>query len=194
MEKCESSGNTQATTKESENQSRGTQLSTVPEIRESPTITQYTHATTTSKESSPASKGKPHPMERSATKGYVLHRYDLWICLDGLQGQIFSEWEAFTTLLSQIYAIDPHAKLHPWRHQDQSNHLPIDLSTVSNQALFNLPIYTPHLASQQVGWKASIELGQMRHPYIFLESSVHASQMVTRLGPWLRETKQGMWK
>jgi len=34
----------------------------------------------------------------------------------------------------------------------------------------------------------------MQHPYIFLELSINSSQMVTRLGPWLRETKQGMWR
>jgi len=95
-------------------------------------------------------------------------------------------------MLLKLHVINPHIKLYPWRHQDYSNNLPIDLSTICSNAFFDLHTYIPHLACQQDGWKASIELGCMRHPYIFLNSSINPSQLVAGIGPLLQETKQGM--
>jgi len=96
-------------------------------------------------------------------------------------------------MLLQLHAIDPHIKLYPWRCQDYINNPPIELSTICNNTFFDLHTYVPHLTCQQDGWKASRELGHTRHPYIFLKYLVNPSQLMAGIGPWLRETKQGMW-
>jgi len=41
--------------------------------------------------------------------------------------------------------------------------------------------------------RSRFELGNTRHPYLFLRSSVQPATLVDKMGPWLRATKQGMW-
>jgi len=130
--------------------------------------------------------------KKPSTHSRFSQRYDLRVCLEGVQGQVLSEWEAISTLLLQVHAIDNNVKLCPWRGQDNTNHSPIDLDTINN-TFFDLQVYAPRLASQQEGWRTSLASGQMRYPYLFLESLVKPSYLVAKLSPWLRETQQGMW-
>jgi len=151
-----------------------------------------THPTTTPKSLSPPTHVKAHDKTRRSTSSRVSQRYDLRVCLDGKQGQAFSEWEAISTLLLQLHAINNSIKLCPWRCQDKTTHPTIDLATIDT-TFFDLHVYAPRLASQQEGWRPSLASGRTRYPYLLLESEVKPSSLVTQLSPWLRETKQGMW-
>jgi len=120
-------------------------------------------------------------------------RYNLRVCLDGAQVQAFSKWEAISTLLLQLHAIDQHIQLYPWQCQDNTMYPPINLAAISDNTFFDLHVFVPWLASQQEGWRASIASGRTQHPYIWLKSLVSPSSLVAQLSPWLRATKQGMW-
>jgi len=140
----------------------------------------------------PTMKVNVHDKKKPSTHCWFSQRYDLRVCLDGEQGQAFSEWEAISTLLLQLQAIDNTIKLYPWRCQDHTTHPPIKLATIDN-TFFDLQVYVPRLASQLDGWRPSIASSQTRYPYLWLESSVKPLSLVAWLSPWLRETKQGMW-
>jgi len=60
-------------------------------------------------------------------------------------------------------------------------------------SFFDLQTYAPCLASTTASWMTRMELGHMHHPYLFLSLSVPPAQLVDSIGPWLHETKQGLW-
>jgi len=125
----------------------------------------------------------PNKTKPSTHSGFS-QQYDLQVCLDGMQGQAFSEWEAISTLLLQLHAIDKNIKLHPSRCQDQTTHPIIDLATMDH-TFFDLQVYVPRLVSQQDGWRARMASMQTRYPYFLLESSIKPSPLVPQLSPWL---------
>jgi len=51
----------------------------------------------------------------------------------------------------------------------------------------------PDLASTNISQQTRLELGSMRHSSLLLHSSISPKQLVDKLGPWLRATRQGMW-
>jgi len=123
----------------------------------------------------------------------ILQRYDVRLCLYGKNGAIYSEWEALTNFLLQLQALDKMIQVLPWQTQThQYLNPPIDILSIP-QAFFDLQTYAPRLASTTANWTTRAELGRTRHPYLFLSPSVPPAQLVARMGPWLCETKQGLW-
>jgi len=131
----------------------------------------------------------PLPTEKLST---CLQRYDLRLCLYGKNGEVYSEWEAVTSFLRRLQAIDDSIQLLPWQvGPDCGNKPPLAISQ-STQFLFDLHTYVPRL-STETSLRTRIKLGHTRHPYLFLSSSVQLGTLVDKMGPWLRATKQGMW-
>jgi len=130
----------------------------------------------------------PLPTEKLST---CLQRYDLRLCLYGKNGEVYSEWEAVTSFLRRLQAIDDSIQLLPWQvGPDCGNKPPLAISQ-STQFLFDLHTYVPRL-STETSLRTRIKLGHTRHPYLFLSSSVQPGTLVDKMGPWLRATKQGM--
>jgi len=122
-----------------------------------------------------------------------LQRYDLRLCLYGQNGEVYSEWETLTNFFLRLQAIDDSIQLLPWQARpDSGNTPPIAISQCS-QSFFDLHTYVPRLASTKASLRSRFELGNTRHPYLFLRSSVQPATLVDKMGPWLRATKQGMW-
>jgi len=130
-----------------------------------------------------------HQSKGPNTDPLFLNQYDLQICLYGGAGQSYSKWEA----INKLREIDQTIQMLPWRAQDQhDSNPPIKLTSLHHE-FFNLQTYVPRLASPNASLMTCLQLGQTRHPYLFLQSSVHPLHLVQQMGPWLQGTKQGMW-
>jgi len=112
-------------------------------------------------------------------------RYDLRIRLHQQQ-QVLSEWEAFNQFLDKLRTIDPTILLYPWKSTESTGAPPISLSGVDS-GFYDLDKYVPRLINH------SRLAAPIRHPYLFLASSLPPAQLVVQLGPWLRTTQQGLW-
>ncbi len=121
-----------------------------------------------------------------------MQRYDLRLNLRSPDGAILSEWEGATNLLLRLQALDETIEVWPWELKDHPHNRPIAITGISH-AFFDLHIYVPGLASTKVSLRSRLELGDTRHPFLFLRSSVEPTQLVDQLGPWLRATGQDMW-
>jgi len=130
-------------------------------------------------------------MAQHAEKHSFLQRYDLHLNLRGLDGAIYSEWEGITNLLLQLQMLDDTIEVWPWATKDQNHNRPIAINTIAT-AFFDLQTYVPGLASTKVSMRSRLELGDMRHPSLFLRSSVPPTQLADKLEPWLQLTGQGM--
>jgi len=75
---------------------------------------------------------------------------------------------------------------------DQQHQLPITITCIP-QVFFDFQMYIPGLASMQVSLRSQLELGNMRHPSLLLQSSVPPTQLADQLRPWMEATKQCMW-
>jgi len=130
-------------------------------------------------------------MARQVEQNSFLQQYNLHLNLRSSDGTIYSEWEGVTNLLLQLQMLDDTIEVWPWVVQDQDNNLPIAITKISH-AFFDLQTYVPGLASKTVSLRSRLELGDRRHPSLFLRSSVLPTQLVDKLEPWLRSTGQGM--
>jgi len=104
----------------------------------------------------------------------------------------YSKWEGITNLFLQMQEIDETIKLLPWAVKDHNHNLPIVITSIP-QVFFDFHTYAPGLASLQVSLRSQLELGDMRHPSLFLRSLVPPTQLSETLEPWLIETNQHMW-
>jgi len=113
--------------------------------------------------------------------------------LSNQHGEIYSKWEAVTHFFIQLQAVDDTIQVVPWQVQDQHCcNPPIAIANIS-QSFSNLQTYIPCLASTEASWMTRMALGNTWHPSLLLISSIHPAQLVRKMGPWLRATKQGMW-
>ena len=121
-----------------------------------------------------------------------LQQYDVLLNLHGPDGTTYSKWEGITNLSLQMQGIDETIKLLPWAVMDQQHQLPITITCIP-QVFFDFQMYIPGLASMQVSLRSQLELGNMRHPSLLLQSSVPPTQLADQLRPWMEATKQCMW-
>jgi len=122
-----------------------------------------------------------------------LQRYDVRMKLSRPKGETYSEWEAISNFSLQLQAFDKMIQVEPWQAKDQNwFNPPIAIASIQ-QSLFILHTYIPHLASMEASWTARMELGTTQYPTLLLRSTIHPAQLVKKMGPWLRATKQGLW-
>jgi len=132
----------------------------------------------------------PKQMESCTT---FMQRYDVRVCLYGKKGEVYSEWEGITTFFQKMQEFDETIQVLPWHVKDHNDHNPpLAIPSILN-SFFNLQTYVPHLASMEASWTTRIELGQTHHPFLFLSSLISPEELVNKMGPWLRDTKQGLW-
>jgi len=112
--------------------------------------------------------------------------------LCGPKGTIYSEWEGITNLFLWMQEIDETIELLPWAVKDHNHNLPVAITSIP-QVFFDFHTYTPGLASLQVSLRSQLELGDVRHPSLFLQSLVPPTQLSETLEPWMTETNQCMW-
>jgi len=135
----------------------------------------------------------PTLVEQVASSATFLQRYDIHVCLYGMNGEVYSEWEGLTNFFLKMQEFDDTIQMLPWSVKDHNKqNLPLAISRITYY-FFDLHTYVPHLASQEAHWMTQMELGHMRHPYLFLSSSISPEELVNKMGPWLRATKQGLW-
>jgi len=122
-----------------------------------------------------------------------LQCYNACVCLYGRQGEVYSKWEGFTTFFLKMQAFNETIQVLPWQVKDHNKlYLPLAISSLKH-SFFDLQTYMPCLASTEAGWTTRRELGHIRHPFLFLSSSISPENLVKKMGPWLQDTKQGLW-
>jgi len=132
----------------------------------------------------------PRQMESCTT---FMQRYNVRVCLYGKKGEVYSEWEGITIFFQKLQEFDETIQVLPWHVQDHNDHNPpLAISSIPN-SFFNLQTYVPRLASTEASWTTRIELGRTCHPFLFLSSSISPEELANKMGPWLRDTKQGLW-
>jgi len=140
----------------------------------------------------PVDDNTPNTMAQPSGPRFFMQRYDLRVNLRGPDGAIYSEWEGITNLFLQLQGFDTSIEVWPWSVADQHHNPPIPINRIT-QVFFDLQTYLPGLASTQVSLRTRLELGDKRHPFLLLRSSVPPTQLADKMGPWLEATKQRIW-
>jgi len=127
----------------------------------------------------------PTSAEQTASRATFLQRYDVRVCLYGMNGEVYSEWEGLTNFCLQMQEFDDTIQILPWSVKDHNKqNPPLAISQIPD-SFFDLHTYVPRLASQEAHWTTRMELGRTRHPYFFLSSSISPEELVNKMGPWL---------
>jgi len=122
-----------------------------------------------------------------------LQRYDVRVCLYSMKGKVFSKWEGITTFFQKMREFDDTIWVLPWHVKDHNDHNPqLDISSIPH-SFFNQQTYVPCLAITEASWTTRTALGRTRHPFLYMCSSISPDELVTKMGPWLQATKQGLW-
>jgi len=83
------------------------------------------------------------PLSADMLLSTCLQCYDLCLCLYGQNGKIYSKWEALTSFLLQLQAINNSIQLIHWQaHPDYGSTLQIAISQ-SSHSFFHLHTYVP---------------------------------------------------
>ncbi len=110
-----------------------------------------------------------------------------------MKGEVYSEWEGLTNFFLRMQEFDNTIQILPWSVKDHNKqNPPLAISRIQD-SFFDLHTYVPCLASQEARWTTQMELGRTHHPYLFLSSLISPEELVNKMGPWLRATKQGLW-
>jgi len=104
---------------------------------------------------------------KTSAPGSFLQWYNVHLNLWGHNGTTYSEWEGISNLFLWMQEIDKTIELLPWAVKDHDHNLPIVITSIP-QVFFNFHTYAPGLASLQVSLRSQLELGDVRHPLLFL--------------------------
>jgi len=96
--------------------------------------------------------------------------------------------------LHWLSTIDATITLLPWHEQDQQQEHQSTKSITTSVNFFDIPTYIPQLLAGTIGKSISFQMGHVHHLQIFLRSMYHPDHLAKEMGPWLTETKQGMWQ
>jgi len=95
--------------------------------------------------------------KKPSTHSQFSQRYDLRVCLEGMQGQVLSEWEAIYTLLLQVHTINK-----------KFNYVPGGVRIIPTIHQLTLTTLIPHSLTYRFmfhSWQVSRKVGdQVLHP------------------------------